>query len=180
MNNLKIYYKNYIIPKLINKFNYKNIHQIPKLIKITLNMGLGLNAQNKIFLKKAIDELKIISCQYPTLSYSKKSISNFKIRKKMILGIYVTLRNMKMYSFLEKLIKLALPRIRNFQGLNLDSFDKLGNYNLGLEDQLVFPDIDYSSVDIKRGLNINISTSSNNLEENIFLLKEFGLPFKNN
>jgi large subunit ribosomal protein L5 len=180
MANLKIYYKNYIIPKLINKFNYKNIHQIPKIVKITLNMGLGLNGQNKIFLKKAIEELKIISCQCPTISYSKKSISNFKIRKKMILGIFVTLRNNKMYSFLEKLIKLALPRIRNFQGLNIKSFDKFGNYNLGLEDQLIFPDIDYNLVDIKRGLNVSISTSSNILEENIFLLKEFGLPFKNN
>jgi len=179
MNNLKIYYNNYIIPKLINKFNYKNIHQIPKLLKININMGLGLNGQNKLFLKKSIDELKIISCQCPIISYSKKSISNFKIRKKMILGIYVTLRKNKMYSFLEKLVKLALPNIRNFQGLNINSFDKFGNYNLGIENQLIFPDIEYSSVDIKRGLNITICTSSNIIEENIFLLKEFGFPFKN-
>lgn len=177
MGNLKNDYLNLVVPKLIEEFKYKNIHQIPKIEKIHINAGLGLNAQNKVFLQKAIDEIRIITGQQPILTKAKKSIAGFKVREGIPLGLTITLRREKMYAFLEKFIKLVLPRIRDFRGLDPTNFDKEGNYNIGISDQLVFPDIDFDSVDQRRGFNISIVTTAKNSTESFFLLKELGIPF---
>jgi large subunit ribosomal protein L5 len=177
MNNLQNNYLIKIIPNLIKHFNYNNIHQVPKLVKIVINSGLGLNAQNKIFLKKAIDEIRSISGQHPKITLAKKAIAGFKIRKGMPLGLYVTLRRKKMYYFLEKFITIVLPRLRDFRGLSKTNFDKFGNYNIGIVDQLIFPDIDFDTVDKKIGYNISIITTAKTINESFFLLNELGLPF---
>jgi large subunit ribosomal protein L5 len=177
MSNLKNHYFTNVVPKLLEEFKYENVHQIPKLEKIQISSGLGLNAQNRVFLQKAIEEIRIITGQQPIVTNSKKSIAGFKIRQGIPLGLTVTLRREKMYSFLERFTKLVLPRIRDFRGLNSKNFDKYGNYNVGISDQLVFPDIDFDSVDQKRGFNINIVTSAKNPAEGFFLLKELGVPF---
>lgn len=180
MNNLKQEYKSVVCPKLLNKFDYKNIHQIPKLQKIQINAGLGLNGQNKATLQKAIEEIRLISGQHPLITTSKKSIAGFKLREGVPIGLTVTLRREKMYAFLERFIKLVLPRIRDFRGLNPKNFDKEGNYNVGISDQLVFPEINFDDVEKRRGFNISIVTSAKNSSESFFLLKELGLPFANN
>jgi large subunit ribosomal protein L5 len=149
----------------------------PKIVKIQISAGLGLNAQNRTFLQKAIEEIRLVTGQQPILTKAKQSIAGFKIRQGMPLGLVVTLRREKMYAFLEKFIKLVLPRIRDFRGLNPNNFDKFGNYNLGISEQLVFPEIDYDSVDQRRGLNITIVTTAKNSTEGFFLLKELGVPF---
>ncbi len=177
MNNLQIEYNEKIIPKLQKQFVYKNKHQLPKLEKIQISSGLGLNAQNKTFLQKAIEEIRLVSGQQPILTKAKKSIAGFKIREDMPLGLVVTLRRDKMYSFLEKFTKLVLPRIRDFRGLSTTNFDKYGNYNIGISEQLVFPEIDYDNVEQKRGFNITIVTTAKTKEESFFLLKELGVPF---
>jgi large subunit ribosomal protein L5 len=179
MNNLKNDYKSIVIPKLIEKFEYKNVHQVPKLEKIHISSGLGLNAQNKVFLQKAIQEIRLITGQHPVITKSKKSIAGFKIREGVPLGLTVTLRREKMYAFLEKFIKLVLPRIRDFRGLNPKNFDKYGNYNLGISEQLVFPEIDFDMVEARRGFNITIVTTAKNSAEGFVLLKELGVPFAN-
>jgi len=177
MSNLKNDYLTSVVPKLMEEFKYKNIHQIPKIEKINVSAGLGLNAQNRVFLQKATEEIRQITGQHPVLTIAKKSIAGFKVREGMPLGLTVTLRREKMYAFLEKFIKLVLPRIRDFRGLNPTNFDKNGNYNLGISEQLVFPEIDYDSVDQRRGFNITIVTSAKNPAEGLFLLKELGVPF---
>jgi len=177
MNNLKNEYLNTVVPKLKTEFNYENIHQIPKIQKIHVSAGLGLNGQNKTYLQKATEEIRVITGQQPILTIAKKSVAGFKVREGMPLGLMVTLRREKMYSFLERFTKLVLPRIRDFRGLNPNNFDKNGNYNLGISEQLVFPEIDYDSVDQRRGLNITIVTSAKTPQEGFFLLKELGVPF---
>jgi large subunit ribosomal protein L5 len=177
MTNLKTEYRNILIPKLKTEFKYKNIHEIPKIEKIVISSALGLNAQNKNYLQKAIEEIRLITGQQPILTKAKKSIAGFKIREGMTLGLKVTLRREKMYAFLEKFIKLVLPRIRDFRGLNPNNFDKYGNYNIGISEQLVFPEIDYDSVEQKRGFNITIVTTAKNSKESFFLLSELGVPF---
>jgi large subunit ribosomal protein L5 len=177
MNNLKKEYKDKVSLKLLEEFNYLNIHQIPKIEKIVISSSLGLNAQNRVFLQKATEEIRLISGQQPILTKAKKSIAGFKIREGMPLGLVVTLRKEKMYAFLEKLIKLVLPRIRDFRGLNPTNFDKHGNYNLGISEQLVFPEINYDTVDQRRGFTITIVTTARNTAEGFFLLKELGIPF---
>lgn len=177
MNNLKNEYLTIVIPKLQKKFSYKNAHQIPKIEKIQISSGLGLNAQNKIFLQNAIEEYRQITGQHPVLTKAKKSIAGFKIREGMPMGLFVTLRKEKMYAFLEKLIKIVLPRIRDFRGLSANNFDKNGNYNLGITEQLVFPEINYDNVEKQRGFTITIVTSAKNKMESFFLLKELGIPF---
>jgi large subunit ribosomal protein L5 len=176
MSNLKKEYKEIVSAKLIEEFKYENKHQIPKIEKILISSGLGLNAQNRTFLQKAIEEIRLISGQQPIMTKAKKSIAGFKIREGMPLGLTVTLRRGKMYAFLEKFIKLVLPRIRDFRGLNPNNFDKHGNYNLGISEQLVFPEIDYDSVDQRRGFNITIVTTAKTSAEGFFLLKELGTP----
>lgn len=177
MSILKSHYLDIVIPKLVDEFNYGNKHEIPKLEKIQVSSGLGLNAQNRVFLQKATDEIRLITGQHPILTSAKKSVAGFKIREGMPLGLTVTLRREKMYAFLEKFIYLVLPRIRDFRGLNPLNFDKHGNYNLGISEQLVFPEIDYDNVEQRRGLNITIVTTAKNSTEGFFLLKELGLPF---
>ena len=179
MSNLKEKYLSEIVPKLLEEFKYENTHQIPKLEKIQVSAGLGLNAQNRVYLQKATEEIRLITGQQPILTISKNSIAGFKIREGMPLGLTVTLRREKMYAFLEKFTKLVLPRIRDFRGLNPNNFDKKGNYNIGISDQLVFPEIDYDSVEQRRGFNITIVTTANNSKEGFFLLKELGVPFSN-
>ena len=180
MSNLKNDYLSTVVPKLVEEFKYENKHQIPKIEKIQISAGLGLNAQNRVFLQKATEEIRLITGQQPVLTLAKNSVAGFKIREGMPLGLTVTLRRAKMYAFLEKFIKLVLPSIRDFRGLNPNNFDKHGNYNLGISEQLVFPEIDYDSVDQRRGLNITIVTSAKNSTEGFFLLKELGVPFAKN
>jgi len=177
MNNLKKNYIEVVVPKLLEEFKYENIHEIPKITKIHFSSGLGLNAQNRVFLQKAIEEIRVITGQQPILTNARKSIAGFKIREGIPLGLTVTLRREKMYSFLERFIKLVLPRIRDFRGLNPTNFDKDGNYNIGISEQLVFPDIDFDTVDQRRGFNITIVTTAKNPREGFFLLKELGVPF---
>lgn len=172
-------YQSRIKSNLKQKFKYTNEHQIPKLVKIQINRGLGLAAQNKTILQKTIEEIRLITGQQPIITKAKNSIAGFKTREGMDLGVTVTLRNDFMYAFLEKLINLVLPRIRDFRGLNPDSFDEHGNYNLGLREQLVFPEIDYNMIDQLRGYNISIVTTAKTPEEGRLLLQEFGFPFRN-
>lgn len=177
-NILKENYKNKITKNLKDKYNYQNPHQVPKLVKIQLNRGLGLAAQNKNILQKTVDEFRIITGQQPIITTAKKSIAGFKTREGMSLGVTVTLRNEMMYAFLERFINLVLPRIRDFRGLNIEGFDKKGNYNIGLREQLVFPEIDYNQIDQSRGFTISFVTTAKTADESLALLKEFGLPFK--
>jgi large subunit ribosomal protein L5 len=178
MSNLKTLYKEEVVGKLMQEFQYKNIHEIPKLEKINVSAGLGLNAQNRVFLQKATEEIRLITGQQPILTIAKNSIAGFKVREGMPLGLTVTLRREKMYAFLEKFVKLVLPRIRDFRGLNPRQFDRHGNYNLGISEQLVFPEIDYDSVEQRRGFNISIVTTAKNEQESFFLLKSLGVPFQ--
>lgn len=171
-------YQTRIKSNLKEKFKYKNEHQIPKLVKIQINRGLGLAAQNKTVLQKTVEEIRLITGQQPIITKAKNSIAGFKTREGMDLGVTVTLRNDFMYAFLEKLINLVLPRIRDFRGLSPDSFDEHGNYNLGIREQLVFPEIDYNMIDQLRGYNISIVTTAKTPEEGRLLLQEFGFPFR--
>lgn len=173
---LKKLYKDTILENLLQKFNYTNLHQVPKILKIQINRGLGGEAQNSSSLKRSVDEFRLITGQQPIVTKAKKSIAGFKVREEMNLGVTVTLRGEKMYTFFEKLIHLVLPRIRDFRGLTAKGFDRDGNFNFGLREQLVFPEISYESMDQPRGLNITIVTTAKKKEEGIALLKEFGFP----
>lgn len=167
-----------VIPYLKDTFEYQNIHQIPRIEKIQINRGLGVAAQNTKVLKKSIDEFRTITGQQPIVTKAKNSIAGFKLREEMELGVTVTLRRDRMYSFLDRLINLALPRIRDFQGLDPKKFDKYGNYTFGITDQLIFPEIEYESVDKMLGFNITIVTSAKNTKEGLALLTKMGIPFR--
>ena len=175
---LKVFYTEKILPKISQEFQYKNIHEVPVLKKIVINRGIGDASQNTKILETFLKELSLISGQKGVVTRSKKSIAGFKIRDKMPVGVSVTLRGDRMYGFLDRLIHLALPRVRDFQGISPKSFDKNGNYSLGLEEQLMFPEIEYDKIDQIRGMDICIVTTAKNQEEGLALLKEFGLPFK--
>ena len=175
---LKKLYIDSIIPKLKEQFQYENIHQVPQIKKIVINRGIGDASQNNKILESSLKELGMISGQKGVITRSKKSIAGFKIREQMPVGVSVTLRAERMYGFLDRLIHLAFPRVRDFQGISPKSFDKNGNYSLGLEEQLMFPEIEYDKIDQIRGMDICIVTTANNQEEGFALLKEFGLPFK--
>lgn len=177
---LKEKYKNEVIPNLIKEFEYKNIHQVPKLLKIQVNRGLGAAASNNSTLQQTVEEIRMVTGQQPVITSAKKSIAGFKIREKQPLGVTVTLRGNYMFSFLERLINLVFPRIRDFSGLSPNGFDQHGNYNFGLKTQLVFPEISYESVDQPRGFNITLVTSAKTKMEGLSLLKNYGFPFKNN
>ena len=178
-SSLKTIYQDKIRINLQKKFSYKNVHEIPKITKITLNRGLGEASQNSKILDKSIQELTLISGQKPIITKSKKAIAGFKIRENAPVGITVTLRKNRMYNFLNKLIHLALPRIRDFRGISKTHFDGNGNYNLGLKEQLIFPEIDYDLVDKIQGMDIAIVTTAKTDTEALFLLENFGMPFKN-
>ena len=177
---LKKKYEENIVPKLIKQFDYKNIHQAPKVIKVTLNRGLGEASQNAKALEASLSEIAIITGQKPVVTRAKKAIAGFKIREGMPVGVMVTLRGDRMYSFLERLINLALPRIRDFRGISPKSFDGRGNYTLGVREQLIFPEVEYDSIDQIRGMDISIITTAKNDEEGRALLKEMGMPFRDN
>jgi large subunit ribosomal protein L5 len=177
---LKTRYEEEIVPKLMEQFKYENIHQVPKLMKVTLNRGLGEASQNAKALESSIQEMTIITGQKPVVTRAKKAIAGFKIRKGMPVGVMVTLRSERMYAFINRLIHLALPRIRDFRGISPKSFDGRGNYCLGVREQLIFPEIDYDSIDQIRGLDISIITSAQTDEEGRALLKEMGMPFREN
>ena len=162
---------------MMSKFNYKNVYQIPKLQKIVLNMGIGEAKEDAKILDKAQEELSLIAGQKAVKTKAKKAIANFKIREGMALGVSVTLRNKIMYEFLDRLINIAIPRIRDFRGLNKKSFDGNGNYSLGIKEQIVFPEINYDKIDKVRGLNITICTNAKSNQEALELLKSFNMPF---
>jgi large subunit ribosomal protein L5 len=175
---LKNFYYQVIVPKLMEQFHYKNKLQTPRIEKIVINRGLGEASQNAKILDSCLKELSLIAGQKGVITRSKKAIAGFKLRQKTPVGVSVTLRGERMYGFLDRLINLALPRIRDFQGINPKSFDGHGNYSLGLEEQLMFPEIDYDKIDQVRGMDISIITTSNTDSEGLALLKEFGMPFK--
>ncbi|MBW4683372.1 MAG: 50S ribosomal protein L5 [Microcoleus vaginatus WJT46-NPBG5] len=177
---LKTQYIETIVPKLMEQFNYTNIHQVPKLVKVTVNRGLGDAAQNAKAMEASIKEVGIITGQKPVVTRAKKAIAGFKIRKGMPVGIMVTLRSERMYDFVERLINLSLPRIRDFRGVSPKSFDGRGNYTLGVREQLIFPEIEYDTIDQIRGMDISIITTANTDEEGRALLKEMGMPFRTN
>jgi large subunit ribosomal protein L5 len=179
MQRLKSIYFNEVTHKLQAEFGYKNIHQIPKIKKVIINRGFDESCQNPKILEVLSNELTIISGQRVTISLSRKAIASFKLKEKMPVGMFVTLRGDKMYSFLDRLVNLALPRIRDFQGLNSNNFDGSGNYNLGLSEQLMFPEVDFDKIIKLQGMDICIVTTSRNDKEAKFLLKELGLPFSN-
>jgi large subunit ribosomal protein L5 len=170
-------YKDIIKKKMMDKFKYSNIHQIPKLSKIVLNMGVGDAKEDTKILDKAQEELSLIAGQKAIKTKAKKAIAAFKIREGMALGVSVTLRNKMMYEFLDRLVNIAIPRIRYFRGLNPKSFDGNGNYTLGIKEQIIFPEINYDKIDKVRGLDITICTSAANDEEALELLKNFNMPF---
>jgi large subunit ribosomal protein L5 len=174
---LKSLYKKKIVPSLIEEFGYKNIEQVPKLVKISVNRGVGEAAKNSKELDSSIDELRLILGQQPTTNKAAKSVAGFKIRDGMAIGTSATLRKDQMYTFLTKLIHIVLPRIRDFRGINPNGFDGRGNYNLGLKEQLIFPEISYDDVTQIRGLDISIVTTAKTDEEARALLKSFGMPF---
>jgi large subunit ribosomal protein L5 len=179
MSRLKDTYQNEIIPKLRSDFNYKNVMEVPKLEKVVLNMGLGEAISNIKILDSAAVELNAIAGQKSVITKAKKSIATFKLRQGMPIGCMVTLRREKMYEFLDKLINVALPRVRDFKGVSGKAFDGMGNYTLGVKEQLIFPEINYDSVDKIKGLNITVVTSAKTDEEGKALLKYMGMPFRN-
>jgi large subunit ribosomal protein L5 len=175
---LKNFYLEKVSKELQEKYQYKNIHQIPKVSKIVINRGLGEASQNTKLVEASVQEITTLSGQKSLVTKSRKAIAGFKIRENMPVGISVTLRGERMYAFLDRLIHLALPRIRDFQGLSGQSFDGHGNYSLGLKEQLMFPELDYDKIDKSRGMDISIVTSSKTDEEAFFLLQELGMPFR--
>ncbi|MBQ1189944.1 MAG: 50S ribosomal protein L5 [Lachnospiraceae bacterium] len=170
-------YKTEVVPALIKKFNYKNIMEVPKLDKIVINMGVGEAKENPKALESAVSDLTIISGQKPIITKAKKSIANFKLREGMAIGCKVTLRGEKMYDFADRLISLALPRVRDFRGVNGNSFDGRGNYALGIKEQLIFPEISYDKIDKVRGMDIIFVTTAQTDEEAKELLTLMGMPF---
>jgi large subunit ribosomal protein L5 len=178
MNTYNEYYRENIIPNLMEQLKLKSPMEVPRLLKITLNMGLGSAVSDKKILESAQQELTQISGQKAVLTYAKKSIANFKLREGMPIGCKVTLRNEKMYDFFEKLIKISLPRTRDFRGLNPKSFDGRGNYTLGVKEHIIFPEINFDRIDKIKGLDITITTNAKNNQEAMELFKQFNFPFK--
>lgn len=177
---LKTLYAEKVVPALMAKFNYTNINEVPKLEKIVLNMGLGDEKDNAKSFQLAVEELKLISGQKPVVTKAKKSVANFKVREGQNIGAKVTLRAGKMYDFLDKLMSIVLPRVRDFKGVSSKSFDGRGNYAMGLKEQLIFPEISYDQVDKTRGLDICIVTTAKTDEEARELLALIGMPFARN
>lgn len=175
---LKEYYKDTVVQQLLEKFNYKNIMQVPTILKVTLNMGVGEAVNDRKLITQAADELSLISGQKAVITNSKKSIATYKLRTGWPIGCKVTLRKDLMYKFLEKLLYIAIPRIRDFRGLNKRSFDAQGNYSMGIKEQIVFPEIQYDKISEVRGLDICITTSAKTSAEGLALLHAMKFPFK--
>lgn len=179
MARLETEYKEKILPALVKQFGYKSVMQAPKITKITLNMGVGGAVADKKILQSALSDMEKISGQKPIVTLARKSIAGFKIRDDMPIGCKVTLRSDRMYEFLDRLINIAIPRIRDFRGLNSRSFDGRGNYSMGVKEQIIFPEIDYDKIDALRGMDITITTTARTNEEGLALLRLFNFPFKN-
>ena len=177
MSNLKKYYNDIVIPLFITNNFAKNIMDVPKILKVVINMGLGLSGSNKKNLSDSLNELSLISGQKPVIIKSKKSIAGFKIRKGFDIACKVTLRQHNMYNFLDKLLFIVLPRVRDFRGISLKSFDGYGNYSLGIKEHIVFPEINYDKIDLIRGMNISIVTNALNDKKGKLLLKYLNFPF---
>ena len=179
MSHIKDYYEKTVVPALQEKFKYGNIMQVPRIEKIVLNMGMGEAIHNIKVLDAAVEELTAIAGQRPVVTRAKKSIAAFKLRTGMPVGCMVTLRKQRMYDFLDKLVNIALPRVRDFRGVSGKAMDGRGNYSLGIKEQIIFPEIDYDKIDKIKGMNISIVTSAQTDEEGKELLKQLGMPFKN-
>ena len=177
---MRVRYSKEVIPALMKHFNYKNLMAVPKLEKIVINMGLGEAVANAKILDVATDELGRIAGQRPVVTRAKKSIANFKLRQDMPIGAAVTLRGERMFEFLDRLVSVVLPRVRDFRGVSTKSFDGRGNYTLGLRDQLIFPEIPYEKVDKIRGMNVTVVTTARTDDEARELLKQLGMPFRSN
>ncbi|WP_313342719.1 50S ribosomal protein L5 [Sedimentibacter sp.] len=177
MARIKATYKEQVLPALMEKFQYKSVMQAPKIEKIIINMGVGEAKENAKFLENAVEEMTIIAGQKPVVTKARKSISNFKVREGMAVGCKVTLRGDHMYEFFDKLVNIALPRVRDFRGVSKTSFDGRGNYALGIKEQLIFPEINYDKIDKIRGMDIIITTTANTDEEARELLRLMGMPF---
>lgn len=177
MSRLKETYKNEIVEAMMKKFSYKNVMEVPKLEKVVINMGVGEAKDNAKILDAAVKDLENISGQRPVLTKAKNSVANFKIREGMAIGCKVTLRGKRMYEFVDRLINLSLPRVRDFRGVNPNAFDGRGNYALGIKEQLIFPEIEYDKVDKVRGMDIIFVTTANTDEEARELLTQFNMPF---
>ncbi len=179
MSPFKEFYQTEVMPTLLNHFSYKNVMQIPKLDKVTLNIGVGEAIQNPKALEDAVEELTLIAGQRAIITHAKKSVSAFKVREGMAIGCKVTLRQARMYEFFNRLVNVVLPQIRDFRGVSPDAFDGRGNYSIGLTEQLIFPEIDYDRVNDIRGLNITVVTTAPTDEEGRELLRLLGMPFRN-
>jgi large subunit ribosomal protein L5 len=176
---LQSQYREKIVPELMKKFGYKTTMEVPRLTKITLNMGVSEAVADKKVMDNAVGDLTKIAGQKPVVTKTRKAIANFKIRENMPIGAMVTLRGVRMYEFLDRFVTIALPRVRDFRGISGRSFDGRGNYNIGIKEQIIFPEIDYDKIDVIRGMNISITTSAKNDEECKALLAAFKFPFKN-
>lgn len=179
MARLETVYKEKILPALVEQFAYNSVMQAPRITKITLNMGVGGAVADKKVLQSAVSDMEKISGQKPVITLARKSIAGFKIRDDMPIGCKVTLRSDRMYEFLDRLISISIPRIRDFRGLSPKSFDGRGNYSMGVKEQIIFPEIDYDKIDTLRGMDITITTTAQTNEEGLALLKLFNFPFKN-
>ncbi len=177
MARLKTKFNEEITKAMMEKFGYKNIMEVPRFEKIVLNMGLGQAKENPKYLQNAVEELVVITGQKPVVTKAKKSVSNFKVREGMNVGAKVTLRGERMYEFMDRLISIALPRVRDFRGVNPNAFDGRGNYTLGVKEQLIFPEVEYDKVDTVRGMDVTFVTTANTDEEARELLKLMGMPF---
>lgn len=180
MNRLKEKYKNEIVPAMMKEFNYSSVMEVPKIEKVVVNMGVGDAIQNSKLLDEAVDEMALITGQAPVVTKAKKSIANFKVREGMPIGCKTTLRQDKMYEFLDKLFSISLPRVRDFHGVPETAFDGRGNYTLGVKEQIIFPEIDFDKVNRTRGMDVVIVTTAKTNEEAKALLKALGMPFEKN
>jgi len=179
MTRLREMYLKEVVPQLMKKFSYRNVMQVPRLDKITLNMGLGEAVQNVKILDSAVEELSLIAGQRAVVTKARRSIAIFKLREGMPIGVMVTLRQNRMYEFFDKLVNVALPRVRDFRGISGNAFDGRGNYSLGIREQIIFPEILYDKIDKVKGLNISIGTTAKTDEESKELLRLLGMPFRN-
>lgn len=175
---LKVRFRSEAIPAMMKSFGYKNPNQVPRLEKIVLNMGLGEALANNKILESAVEQLAAISGQKPVVTRARKSIANFKLRQGQAIGAAVTLRNDRMYEFLDRLINVALPRVRDFKGVSTKAFDGRGNFTLGIREQIIFPEINYDQIEKVKGLNVSIVTTAKNDEQGLALLRHFGMPFR--
>lgn len=178
MARLEAFYKSTVVPRLKEQFGYKSVMQVPRIEKITLNMGLGEAVGDKKIIERAVGDMTAIAGQKPVVTKARKSIAGFKIREGWPIGCKVTLRRARMYEFLDRLVSVAMPRIRDFRGINGKAFDGRGNYSLGIREQIIFPEIDYDKIDMLRGLDITITTNANTDAEAKALLQAFSFPFK--